>query len=174
VHRYSIDTQPVQSPLGIGHPHVKKLKRSKTFTASVVPLMATATFCLAGDFSSCSRKEDVGPFGNAADRGWCDTWHSYRHRTKLSGDALRLKADHDEFSGEMSRAVETRRIWAGRSSSRPDRIYIRSAQLMMKDVRLFEVDEPELFEHYGVVTDLHVDPSRAVDDDERMGVIDWR
>jgi hypothetical protein len=136
--------------------------------------MATATFCLAGDFSSCSRKEDVGPFGKAADRGWCDLWHSHRHPIKLSGDALSLKAEHDEIFGDTSGAVETRRNGAGRSSSRSDRIYIRSAQLVMKEVILFEVNRPELFEHHGVVADLHVNPSRAVDDDERMGITNWR
>lgn len=89
------------------------------------------------------------------------------------GDASRLKAEHDEISGDMSRASETRKIWARRSSSRPDRIYIRSAQFVLKDVRLFELKKAELFEHYGVVADLHVDPSRAIDDDERMGIT-WR
>ena len=51
----------------------------------------------------------------------------------------------------------------GRHTTPAERVYIRSAQLVVKSVTDVDVNA-----HTGLVVDLQIDPSRAIDDYERL------
>ncbi|GAQ80681.1 hypothetical protein KFL_000590340 [Klebsormidium nitens] len=124
---------------------------------------------VAGDFGFCGRKDDdVGPFSQSADRDWCDAWLSGRHPGEPPVDEKNSSQAAEGQSGDTSRAVDSRWAVGGKTLSRPDRIYTRSSQFVIKSARTFRVSGSDLFQHFEVVVDVHVDPSRAVDDWERL------
>lgn len=70
--------------------------------------------------------------------------------------------------GDISWAVGTWRAVGGRTFSRSERIYTRSSQFVLKSAKNFAVSGSDSSEHFGVTADVHADPSRAVDDWERL------